>query len=282
LRKIANHYGASLNTLRAWFCFIGVGFSNANLDAIRLPDFCPHNARQCCRPAQDVPAPKVDQIFSVYDKSGSPGCALGVIRDGDFVYRKAYGLANLELGVPLSAQSVFYMGSVSKQVTAASVVLAAEQGYLSLDDDVRKYIPELPDYGHVVTLRQMIHQTSGFRDFYTLLGLSGHDAADFNSPEEIFEIVARQRGLNNIPGDEWIYSNTNYFLLGMVVQRASKKTLAEFAAESIFKPLGMSHTLFYDGHTVVVPLGLPHMILSRTTAFTWIGLQRLNSWERAV
>lgn len=203
--------------------------------------------------ASDILTQKVDQIFSVYDKPGSPGCSLGVIRDGNFVYRKAYGLATLELGVPLSPQSVFYMGSVSKQFTAASLVLAAEQGYLSLDDDVRKYIPELPDYGHVVTLRQMIHQTSGFRDFFTLLSLSGHDVLDFNSSEEIFKIVARQRGLNNVPGDEWIYSNTNYFLLGIVVKRATKKSLAEFAAENIFHPLGMSHTLFYADHTLVVP-----------------------------
>jgi CubicO group peptidase (beta-lactamase class C family) len=178
---------------------------------------------------QDVSAQRVDQVFSIYDKPGSPGCSLGVIRDGDFVYRKAYGLANLELGVPLSPQSVFYMGSVSKQFTAAAIVLAAEQGYLSLDDDVRKYLPELPDYGHVITLRQMIHQTSGFRDFFTLLYLSGHDVADFNSPEDIFKIVVRQRGLNNIPGDEWIYSNTNYFLLGIVVKRATKKSLRTVA-----------------------------------------------------
>ncbi len=203
--------------------------------------------------AKDVATQKVDQIFSVYDNPRSPGCSLGVIRDGGFVYRKAYGLASLELAVPLSSQSVFYMGSVSKQFTAASIVLAAEQGHLSLDDDVHKYIPELPDYGDVVTLRQMIHQTSGFRDFFTLLSLSGHDVADFNSPEDIFKIVARQRGLNNVPGDEWIYSNTNYFLLAMVVKRATKKSLAEFAAENIFKPLRMSHTLFYDDHTLVVP-----------------------------
>jgi len=203
--------------------------------------------------AQDIPTQKVDQIFAVYDKPGSPGCSLGVIRNGDFVYRKAYGSANLELRVPLSPQSVFYMGSVSKQFTAAGIVLAAEQGYLSLDDDVRKYIPELPDYGHVITLRQMIHQTSGFRDFFSLLSLSGHDVADFNSPEDIFKIVVRQRGLNNIPGDEWIYSNTNYFLLGIVVKRSTKKSLSEFAAENMFQPLAMSHTLFYDDHTLVVP-----------------------------
>ena len=204
--------------------------------------------------ADDVAPQKVDQLFSVYDRPGSPGCSLGVIRDGDFIYRKAYGSASLELGVPLSPQSVFYMGSVSKQFTAAAVVLAAEQGYLSLDDDVRKYIPELPDYGHVITLRQMIHMTTGFRDYITLLHLSGNDdVADFQSPDDIFKIVVRQRGLNNIPGDEWIYSSTNYFLLGMVVKRATKKSLAEFAAENIFKPLGMSHTLFYDDHTIVVP-----------------------------
>jgi CubicO group peptidase (beta-lactamase class C family) len=203
--------------------------------------------------AQDIPTQKVDQIFAAYDKPGSPGCSLGVIRNGDFVYRKAYGSANLELRVPLSPQSVFYVGSVSKQFTAAGIVLAAEHGYLSLDDDVRKYIPELPDYGHVITLRQMIHQTSGFRDFFSLLDLSGHDVADFNSPEDIFKIVVRQRGLNNIPGDEWIYSNTNYFLLGIVVKRATKKSLSEFAAENMFQPLAMSHTLFYDNHTLVVP-----------------------------
>jgi CubicO group peptidase (beta-lactamase class C family) len=145
------------------------------------------------------------------------------------------------------------MASVSKQFTAASVVLAAERGYLSLDDDAHKYIPELPDYGHVIILRQMIHQTSGFRDFYTLLRLSGLDSADFNSPEEIFKIVIRQKGLNNIPGEEWIYSNTNYFLLGMVVKRATKKSLSEFAAENMFQPLGMFHTLFYDDPTLVVP-----------------------------
>jgi len=101
---------------------------------------------------------RVDRIFAAYDKPGSPGCALGVIRDGNFIYRKAYGVASLELGVPLSTQSVFYMGSVSKQFTAASVVLAAEQGLLSLDDNVRKYLPEIPHYGHAITLRQMLRR----------------------------------------------------------------------------------------------------------------------------
>jgi CubicO group peptidase (beta-lactamase class C family) len=195
----------------------------------------------------------VDRIFADYEKADSPGCAVGVIRDGNFVYRKGYGMGSIELGVPLSAQSVFYMGSVSKQFTAASIVLAGEQGFLTLDDDVRKYIPELPDYGHVITLRQMLHHTSGLRDFLVLYSLAGQDVADVHSETEIIGMIARQKTLNNVPGDEFIYSNTNYYLLGVVVHRATKKTLNEFATDNIFKPLGMSHTRFYDDHTLIVP-----------------------------
>jgi len=202
--------------------------------------------------AQDV-SREVDQIFAGYHETSTPGCSVGVIRDGRFVYRKSYGAASLELGVPLSPESVFYVGSVSKQFTAASVVLAAEQGLLGLDDNVRKYIPELPDYGHAITLREMLHQTSGFRDLFDLVYFSGHDASDFNSPSEILRLIERQKGLNNVPGAEWVYSNTNYFLLGVVLQRASGKTLAEYAAENIFRPLGMTHTRFYDNASAVVP-----------------------------
>jgi CubicO group peptidase (beta-lactamase class C family) len=205
-----------------------------------------------CLAADDDPQ-RVDRVFSAYDQPGSPGCALGVIRDGSFIYRKAYGSASLELEVPLSPQSVFYMGSVSKQFTAASVVLAAEQGFLSLDDDVRKYIPELPDYGHPITLRQMLHHTSGLRDFLTLVALSGREAGDLHSEAEIIDLIARQRALNNPPGEEFLYSNSNYYLLGVVIKRATKKSLAEFAAENIFRPLGMTHTRYYDDHTLVLP-----------------------------
>ena len=197
--------------------------------------------------------PKVDQIFATYNRADSPGCAIGVIRDGNFIYRKGYGEASLELGVPLSPESVFYMGSVSKQFTAASIVLLSEQGRLSLDDDVRKYIPELPDYGHTITLREMLHHTSGLRDFLALTVISGRHYSDIHSEAETLNLIARQKSLNNIPGAEYIYSNTNYFLLGEVVKRVSKESLAEFAAENIFQPLGMTHTRFYDDRTLVVP-----------------------------
>jgi CubicO group peptidase (beta-lactamase class C family) len=136
---------------------------------------------------------KVDQVFADYNKPDSPGCALGVVRDGEFIYKRGYGSASLELGVGLTPQSVFYMGSVSKQFTAASVVLAAEQGYLSLDDDVRKYIPELPSYGHTITLRQMLNHTSGYRDFLELLLLSGENWEDVHTMPEILTSFRTRR-----------------------------------------------------------------------------------------
>jgi CubicO group peptidase (beta-lactamase class C family) len=196
---------------------------------------------------------RVDRVFGAYDKADSPGCALGVIRDGDFIYRKAYGMGSLELGVPLSSQSVFYMGSVSKQFTAASVVLAAEQGFLSLDDNIRKYIPELADYGQPITLRQMLHHTSGLPDMLGLLYISGRNSEDVHPAAELMDLIGRQKKLNFQPGEEYQYSNTNYFLLGEVLKRAAKKPLSEFAAEYIFKPLEMKHTRFYDDRNRVVP-----------------------------
>jgi len=201
----------------------------------------------------DVAPQKIDKIFASYNYKHSPGCSVGVIRDGSFVFRKSYGEASLELPSPLTSESVFYLASVSKQFTAASVVLAAEHGYLSLNDDVRKYIPELPDYGRPITLRQMLHQSSGFRDYLALTYLSGRDISALSSSDDVLKLIARQKGLNNVPGEEFVYSNSNYFLLGIVVKRATGESLAEFATANIFKPLGMTHTLFYDDNSVVVP-----------------------------
>jgi CubicO group peptidase (beta-lactamase class C family) len=207
--------------------------------------------------ADDALQRKVDQLFAAYDKPDSPGCALGVIRDGKFVYKKGYGAGSLELGVPLTAQSVFYMGSVSKQFTAASVVLAAEQGYLSLDDDVRKYVPELPSYGRTITLREMLHHTSGLRDVLSLLFLAGRNFEDIHPPNELLDLLSRQKSLNFAPGDEYLYSNTNYFLMSVIISRTSGKSLSQFAEENIFEPLAMTHTRFYDDRTVVVPGRVP-------------------------
>ncbi len=200
---------------------------------------------------------KVDRVFWMFDKTDSPGCALGVIRDGEFVYKKGFGLGSLELGVPLTPQSVFYMGSVSKQFTAATVVLAAEQGFLSLDDDVRKYVPELPSYGRTITLREMLHHTSGFRDVLGLLLLAGKNFEDIHPTAELLDLLSRQKALNYQPGEEFLYSNTNYFLMSVIIHRATGKRMSEFADENIFKPLGMTHTRFYEDHSVVVPGRVP-------------------------
>ncbi len=200
---------------------------------------------------------KVGQVFAAYDKPDSPGCALGVVRDGEFVYKKGYGTASLELGVPITPESVFYMGSVSKQFTAASVVLAAEQGFLSLDDDIRKYVPEIPFYGKPITLREMLHHTSGFRDVLGLLLLAGRPFEDIHATAELLDLLSRQTALNYQPGEEFLYSNTNYFLMSVVIHRATGKTLTQFADENIFKPLGMTHTRFYEDHSVVIPGRIP-------------------------
>ena len=200
---------------------------------------------------------RVDRIFSRFGSAGSPGCALGVIRDGTFVYRKSYGLGSLELNVPLTTQSVFYMGSVSKQFTAASVVLASEQGFLSLDDNVRKYIPELPNYGTPITLRQMLHHTSGLQDILRLLASSGRSYYDLHPADELLDLIVHQTALDFSPGSHFRYSNTNYFLLGEVVRRATSRPLSVFAAENICRPLGITHTRFYDDHTLVVSGRVP-------------------------
>ena len=196
---------------------------------------------------------QVDAVFAAYNRPDSPGCAVGLVRDGEYVYKRAFGSGSIELGVPLTPASVFYLGSLSKQFTAASVVLAAEQGYLTLDDDLRKWIPEMPDYGHVITLRQMLHHTSGIRDVLGLMSLAGMNYEDIHPLPELLALVARQKQLNFLPGEQYQYSNSNYMLLAEVVHRAVNKPFSQFAQENIFAPLKMAHTRFYDDRTLILP-----------------------------
>lgn len=210
---------------------------------------------------------RVDRVFASFDVANSPGCSVGIVNDGRFVYRRSYGRASLELDVPLTPASVFYIASVSKQFTAASVVLAAEQGFLSLDDDVRKYVPELPTYGSTITIRHMLHHTSGLRDVLVLLYTSGRYAEDLHSTDEFIDLIARQKALNFAPGSEFLYSNSNYFLLSVILKRATGKSLSRFAEENIFRPLGMTHTRFYDDHTLVVSGRIPAYDLRESGGF---------------
>lgn len=200
--------------------------------------------------------PRVDRLFAQWDKPGSPGCAVGVIRDGRIVYQRGYGMANLDYDIPNSPRMVYYIGSDSKQFTAAAIALLSLQGKLGLDDDIRKYLPEMPDYratyGVPVTIRNVVHHTSGLRDIYTLMGLAGIRMEDVMTDEAALALIARQKELNFKPGTDYLYSNSGYWLLGQIVERITGQSLRVYADEQIFKPLGMTDTHFHDdpGHVM--------------------------------
>ncbi|MFQ5791019.1 MAG: serine hydrolase domain-containing protein [Acidobacteriota bacterium] len=194
----------------------------------------------------------VDTLFKEWDRPESPGCALGIIERGRLIYERGYGMANLEYDLPITPRSVFRIGSVSKQFTAMSILLAAGQGKLSLDDDIRKYLRELQEHEKPVTIRHLIHHTSGIRDYLTLMTLDGKRDEDFYTDAEVLESLARQQRLNFTPGDEYLYSNSGYFLLSQIILRATGKTLREFAEEHIFRPLGMDSTHFHDDFRMIV------------------------------
>jgi CubicO group peptidase (beta-lactamase class C family) len=202
--------------------------------------------------ADDKKTAAVDEIFADLVKPGSPGCALGVYRDGKIFYSKGYGLANLEENVPITPQSVFDIGSTSKQFTAASILLLEKQGKLSVNDDIRKYIHEIPDYGQKITILHLLNHTSGLRDYLTLMELAGINTDGVTTDEDALQIITRQKALNFAPGSDWLYSNTGFFLLSVIVKRASGKTLREFAADNIFTPLEMTHTQYRDDHTSLI------------------------------
>src|SRR6266478_2194527 len=203
--------------------------------------------------AQEKTTKAADEVFADLSKPGSPGCALLVARGGKIIYKNGYGLANIEEGVPITPQTVFDIGSTSKQFTSASILLLEKQGKLSLQDDIRKYLPEIPDYGHTITILHLLNHTSGLRDYLTLFDLAGVNTDSVTTDDDALAIIARQKALNFEPGSDWLYSNSGFFLLSVIVKRVSGKSLREFAAENIFEPLEMKHTVFRNEHTQLVP-----------------------------
>jgi CubicO group peptidase (beta-lactamase class C family) len=195
----------------------------------------------------------VDAIFAEYDRTDSPGCALGVFQDGRIEYARGYGMANLEHALANSPQTVFDIGSTSKQFTVFAVLLLEQDGKLGIDDDVRKHVPELYGYGPTITIRQLMQHTSGLRDYLGLFWLRGIETEDLTTDEDSLEVIVRQEKLNFEPGSEYLYSNSGYFLLSQIVKRVSGKSLSEFAEERIFGPLGMRHTRFHGDHRRIVP-----------------------------
>ncbi|HEU6450835.1 MAG TPA: serine hydrolase [Gemmatimonadaceae bacterium] len=196
---------------------------------------------------------RVDSVFSEYDRSDAPGCALGVFRDGRIAYARGYGMADLERGVRITPATLFDIGSTSKQFAAASIALLAAEGKLSFDDDVRQYVPELPNYGAPITIDNLLRHTSGMRDYVGLLALAGHSLEEVTTDSQALAIIARQRNLNFPTGSRWEYSNTGFFLLSVIVKRVSGQSLADFARSRIFLPLGMTHTRYRDRAEMLIP-----------------------------
>jgi len=200
---------------------------------------------------QDDHAKQVDAIFQPWNTSG-PGAAVSVIDKGRLIFEKGYGLADLEYDIPIKPDTIFHVASVSKQFTAMALVLLEQDGKLSIDDDVHKYLPELPDYGHPIKIRNLLQHTSGIRDQWQTLGLAGWSLEDVITQDQILRLLFRQRELNFVPGTEHLYSNGGYTLAAEIVARVSHQPFPQFCADRIFKPLGMTHTHFHQGlHQIV-------------------------------
>jgi CubicO group peptidase (beta-lactamase class C family) len=196
---------------------------------------------------------RVDKLFAAWDKTTTPGAALAIVKDGKIVYERGYGMAKLEDGIVNTPDKVFDIGSVSKQFTAACVAMLVREGKIGVGEDIRKYLPEMPAYERPVTVDHLLHHTSGLRDYNALLELAGfRPESDSPTVKEAYEIICRQKKLNYTPGDEYSYTNTGFFLLSQIVERISGKSLNAFAQERIFKPLGMTKTLYQDDHTQII------------------------------
>ena len=171
-----------------------------------------------------------------WDKPGSPGCALAVVQDQEIVFKRGYGMANLDYSLPITSRTVFDIGSTSKQFTAGAVALLAHRGELDLGADIRSYLPEMPEYDEIITVRHLVHHTSGVRDYLTLMFLAGLDSHDTYSLDDIVQLIASQRNLNFSPGSEHLYSNSGYMLLAAIVERLSEQSFGEFVEENFFAP----------------------------------------------
>ena len=208
-----------------------------------------------CVQAPELPpwSGAVDALFAEGDRPDSPGCALGVIQDGKLTYSRGYGQASLEHSVPITARTVFDIGSTSKQFTAASIGLLVQDGKLGVEDEIHDWVPELAPWDQEVSLDHMLHHTSGIPDYLGLMFASGIDEADMTTPAQALAHLSKVEKLLFAPGAKFEYSNSNFFLLSLVIERAAGMPFPQFARERIFAPLGMTSTLLFDDHTLVVP-----------------------------
>ena len=195
---------------------------------------------------------KIDSLFKRFNGNKSPGVSVGIIKNEKFVYNQSYGMADLEHQVPITDSSVFYIGSVSKQFVAMCILLLEEDGKLRLDDRVQKYLPDFPEYNAPLTIRNFINHTSGIRDNLTLWSLAGKDYLDHIDKQEMYQLIRRQKELNFTPNEQFMYSNSCYFMLGLIIEKVTGGSLDEFAKKKIFEPLGMRNTFFLDDNTTII------------------------------
>lgn len=195
---------------------------------------------------------RIDMIFDKWAGKDLPGYSIAITKNGKQVYSKGYGAANLEYGIPNNPSTIFHIASESKQYTAFCMVLLARQGKLAIDDDVRKYLPYVPDFGKTITIRHLITHTSGLRDQWQALNIAGWQSDDVITQAHVVKMVSRQKDLNFAPGERMLYCNTGYTLMAEIVKKVTGKTLRRFAADEIFRPLGMTNTHFHDNHTEIV------------------------------
>jgi CubicO group peptidase (beta-lactamase class C family) len=203
--------------------------------------------------AQDLTA-VADKVFAPWNSTHTPGCAVGVARNGTPILLRGYGMADLETGTPITAQTILESGSVAKQFTATAVLLLASEGKLRLDDDVRKYIPELPEYGRTITIRHLLSHTSGLREWSNLVADQGYPRGTrVTTQADLLDLVVRQKSLNYPVGDYYSYTNSGFALLPSIVERVSGMPFARFSLERVFKPAGMTDTRWRDDFTTIVP-----------------------------
>src|SRR5678815_1093995 len=205
--------------------------------------------------AQTIPdstLKKIDDIFKKWDNTYSPGCTVGIVRNDSLIFSKGYGMANLEYAIPNTPATVFHMASISKQFTAFAIVLLAAQGKLKLDDDIRKWLPWFPDLKEKITIRHLLNHTSGIRDQWQLLAMSGTRLDDVITQAHIVKILSKQQALNFKPGEQYNYSNSGYTMLAEIVRSVSGQSLRQFTDSAIFKPLGMNDTHFHDDYEEIV------------------------------
>lgn len=196
---------------------------------------------------------RIDEFFADFDRPGSPGAAVLVVKDGEVVYRNGFGLANLEHSIPITGSTIFDIASVSKQFAGMAIAMLVEAGRIDLAADIRTYLPEMPRFEHTVTVDHLVHHTSGIRDWPGTLAVAGWRMDDVISFDQILRMARNQQDLNFTPGAEYSYSNTGYNILAALVARVSGQTFREWTEENIFAPLGMDDTHFHDDHTEVVP-----------------------------